>query len=185
MPTVFSHPVIPLAIRLGFGADVIPRRLLLAGALASVLPDLDVLAFWYGVPHESEFGHRGFSHSFAFAALVAVVGASFHRRLKTSFGRALIFLLLATASHCVLDEFTDGGAGIAFLWPWLEDRYFAPFRPIRVAPLGISAFFLHEGLHVLVSELLWLWLTSVLTGTAVAVCRSRMPRVERDAGSAL
>jgi inner membrane protein len=182
MPTVFSHPVIPLALRVGLGADVIPGRLLLAGALCSVLPDLDVLAFWSGVPHESEFGHRGFSHSFAFATVVALVGGSFYRSLNTNFGRAFIFLLLATASHGVLDAFTDGGAGIAFFWPWLENRYFAPFRPIRVAPIGISVFFSHGSILVMVSELLWLWLPCLLTGAAVAACRRRMAIVEREAG---
>ena len=182
MPTVFSHPVVPLAVRVGLGADVVPQRLLLAGSLCSVLPDLDVLAFWAGVPHESEFGHRGFSHSFAFATAVALMGACFYRKLKTSFGRAFIFLLLSTASHGVLDAFTDGGAGIAFFWPWLNNRYFAPFRPIRVAPIGISAFFWYGGILVILSELLWLWLPCLSAAAAVAVSRRRIPMGERDVG---
>lgn len=173
MPTIVSHPAVPLGIRLVFGAGVIPKRLLLAGALGSVVPDLDVLAFWYGIPHESEFGHRGLSHSLAFATVLALVGASASERLKTSFGKAFIFLLVATSSHGVLDAFTDGGIGIALFWPWSENRYFSQFRPIRVAPIGISNFFLHGGIRVFLSELLWVWLPCILTGAVFAACRRR------------
>jgi inner membrane protein len=180
MPTVLSHPVVPLAIRLGFGADVIPKSLLLAGALGSVLPDLDVVAFWYGIPHQSEFGHRGFSHSLVFAICVALSGASFHRRLKTTFGKAFVFLLVATGSHGVLDAFTNGGVGIALFWPWSENRYFAPFRPIKVAPIGLD-FFLRGSMPVLLSELLWVWLPGIVTGSTFAAFRRRMPTVETDA----
>ena len=59
MPTVFTHPAISLAIGLGLGRDVIPTSLLIAGIVVSGLPDLDVLAFRYGVSYASNFGHRG------------------------------------------------------------------------------------------------------------------------------
>ena len=48
MPTAFTHPAIPLALGLGLGRAAVPGRLLAAGALASALPDLDVLAFRFG-----------------------------------------------------------------------------------------------------------------------------------------
>lgn len=43
MPSILSHPAVPLALGLALGPRVIPRRLLLAGVVASILPDLDVL----------------------------------------------------------------------------------------------------------------------------------------------
>jgi inner membrane protein len=171
MPTVLSHPVVPLAIRVGFGAGKISNRLLLAGALGSVLPDLDVVGFWYGIPHESEFGHRGFSHSMVFATVVALIGATAYRTLNTSFGTAFVFLLLSIGSHGVLDAFTDGGAGIALLWPWSQNRYFAPLRPIKVAPIAIGDFFLYGGIQVLISELFWLWLPCLLAAAALTAGR--------------
>ena len=64
MPTIFSHPAVPLALGFGLGKKFIPTRLLLAGVMASILPDFDVVAFSLGIPYEDEFGHRGFSHSF-------------------------------------------------------------------------------------------------------------------------
>lgn len=157
MPTVLTHPAVPLALGLGLGQRAISRRLLVAGIATSILPDLDVIAFRLGLPYAHEFGHRGFSHSLFFAALVAIVGACWCRALHAPFGRALWFLFLATASHGVLDAFTNGGLGIAFLWPWSGARYFAPIQVIEVSPLSIRQFWSEWGARVLVSELAWVW----------------------------
>jgi inner membrane protein len=170
MPTIFSHPAVPLGIAVGLGSAVIPKPLLLAGALASVLPDLDVLAFTFGIPYEHEFGHRGVSHSFAFAGLVALLGACARRILQTSFMRAFFLLFVTTASHGILDAFTDGGLGVALFWPWSEHRLFSPFRPIRVSPIGISHFLL-DAPSILLSEILWVWIPCLLGGTALAALR--------------
>lgn len=173
MPTVLSHPAVPLAIGLGLGRNVIPRRLLFAGVVASSLPDLDVLAFDFGIPYAAELGHRGFSHSLFFAGLVALVGACGFRALRASFVSALVFLFVATASHGVLDALTDGGLGIAFFWPWSAERYFAPIQVIEVAPLSVSRLLSQRGVSVLVSELMWVWLPCALVSGALALCRTR------------
>src|SRR5262245_24964960 len=178
MPTIFSHPAVPLALGFGLGKEVVSRRLLLAGVAASILPDLDVVAFSFGIPYEHEFGHRGFSHSFFFAAFVALIGACAHRSLESSFGIAFGFLLLATVSHGVLDAFTNGGLGIALFWPYSGARYFARFQLmstrykislflIEVAPMSISDF-LSSGAMVLLSELRWVWLPCGLVAIGLA-----------------
>jgi inner membrane protein len=168
MPTIFSHPAVPLALGFALGKEIVSRRLLLAGVAASILPDLDVVAFSFGIPYEHEFGHRGFSHSFLFAAFVALVGACAHRSLHSSFGIAFGFLFLATASHGVLDAFTNGGLGIAFFWPWSDKRHFARYQLIEVAPIGVSHF-LSWGPSVLLSELRWVWLPCGLVAIGLAV----------------
>jgi inner membrane protein len=48
---------------------------------------------------------------------------------------------------------TDGGRGVALLWPFTVHRYFLPWRPIPVAPIGI-AFFSGPGMRVAAVELL-------------------------------
>jgi len=53
---------------------------------------------------------------------------------------------------------TSGGFGIAFFAPFSNARYFFPWRPIVVSPIGIGAFFSHRGLEVMPSELVWIWL---------------------------
>jgi inner membrane protein len=173
MPTVISHPAVPVAIGLGLGRPVVSGRLLAAGAVASVLPDLDVVAFRLGIPYAAEFGHRGFSHSLAFAALAALLGASCHRWLRSRFQIAFPFLLVAAASHGVLDAFTNGGLGIAFLWPFSPERYFAPARVIQVAPIGPSRLFSRRGAAVLLSEFLWIWIPCALVGIALAWTQRR------------
>ena len=167
MPTILTHPVVPLALALGLGRKRVSPRLLAAGAVVSILPDLDVVAFRLGIPYAAAFGHRGFSHSLLFALLVALAGASLYRPLRSRFGRAFLFLFCATASHGVLDALTNGGLGIAFLWPWSTDRFFAPVQVIEVAPLGLRRFLSARGTAVLWSELLWVWLP--LLGLALAM----------------
>lgn len=157
MPTIITHPAVPVALSLAFGRKVIPGRLLLAGVVVSVLPDLDVVAFRLGVPYAAEFGHRGFSHSILFALLIALLGACLFRQLHSTFRCALLFLFAAAMSHSLLDAFTNGGLGVAFLWPWSDERFFAPFQFIEAAPLSFKRFLSPVGLGVLWSELLWVW----------------------------
>ncbi|MGA9534645.1 MAG: metal-dependent hydrolase [Desulfobacterales bacterium] len=171
MPTIFTHPAIPLAIGLGLGKDVVPTPLLIAGVAVSVMPDLDVLAFRYGISYASNFGHRGFSHSFLFAAVLALLGACAFRYFQASFGRVFVFLFLAAVSHGILDAFTNGGLGIAFLWPFTPERYFAPVQVIQVAPIGVSRFLSPRGVSVLISEIIWVWVPCIIIGIGLYVMK--------------
>lgn len=171
VPTILTHPAVPLAATFALGPGVIPRPLLLAGIAASILPDLDVIAFRIGVPYASELGHRGFSHSLLFAACAALVGACFCKLMRTSFRRAFLFLLACAASHGLLDAFTNGGLGVAFFWPWSGHRYFFPMTPIEAAPLSLARFISPRGASVLWSEFLWVWLP--LFGAAALIAAIR------------
>jgi inner membrane protein len=52
---------------------------------------------------------------------------------------------------------TDGGLGIAFFSPFDPTRYFFPFRPVAVSPIGIGQFFSLDALRILASEVAWIW----------------------------
>jgi inner membrane protein len=161
MPTFLSHPAVPLAMSAWLGRSMVSVRLLAVAGFLSAVPDLDVVAFLFRIPYESPWGHRGFTHSFAFAAIVAGLSARY------AFGRsrfAFAFLFAAMASHGVLDAFTNGGLGVAFFWPFLDTRYFFPWRPIEVSPIGAGFFQGDRGVHVLVSEFLWVWLPCAALG---------------------
>jgi inner membrane protein len=159
LPWALGHLAPALALIPAFSRRGAPRRLWLLGPLCAVAPDLDVAAFALGIPYEHPLGHRGLWHSvpFAagFAAVVAVLalprGASFAR------SRGWLYLFLATASHGVLDAFTDGGLGVALLAPFDWTRWFAPWRPIQVSPLTPAGFAAQLG-AILGSEALWVWL---------------------------
>ena len=128
-----------------------PRRTWVLAAVCTVVPDLDVLGLRLGIPYRDMLGHRGISHSIAFAALFALVVTWLAFRDARFDGRRVrlwILFFLATASHGVLDAMTTGGGGIAFFAPFSAERYFLPWRPIEVSPIGIRRFLSPRGASV-------------------------------------
>lgn len=130
---------------------------MIALSALSLLPDVDVLGFARGVPYGAPLGHRGASHSIIVAAAIGLLcGASARVALRASAARRAIGLgvcvALVVASHGLLDAMTDGGKGVALLWPLRTSRYFLPWRPIPVAPIG-ARFLSLRGLRVARAEL--------------------------------
>ncbi|BCX87987.1 inner membrane protein [Methylomarinovum tepidoasis] len=154
MASVFSHPAVPLALSAWFPAGALTPQTVALGMLCAVAPDLDALGYFLGIPYGHLFGHRGFSHSVVFALLLAAGLTGLLGGGATVF----LFLFLSTLSHPLLDAMTNGGLGIAFLSPFSNERFFFPFRPLEVPPLGVRAFFGPRGWTVLKSELAWIWL---------------------------
>jgi inner membrane protein len=90
MASVFSHAVAALAIGACFYKPGTPKRVWVTGALCSVIPDLDVLGFGFGVRYGDFWGHRGFTHSLLFAALLAsAVALLLFRQAVPGFGGML------------------------------------------------------------------------------------------------
>lgn len=187
MPSIITHAAVPLALWCAADRGRIPAWLLAAGVVAAMLPDADVLAFALHIPYADAFGHRGASHSLLFACVLAMVAAlalgvgrgrpwsalSCQPRLApttqaarlASTVQAATFVFICAASHPLLDAMTSGGLGVALAWPWSEQRFFAPWRPIRVSPFA-PQFFSARGIATLLSELRWVWLP--LAGAVVA-----------------
>ena len=119
----------------------------------SMLPDADGIAFPLGIPYGAPFGHRGASHSLLAAAAIGAVAGLFGPRLGLSYRKAALAGAAVAASHGLLDTLTDGGMGIALLWPFSNRRFFAPWRPIPVAPIGLGILS-ERGLSVMAAEAL-------------------------------
>jgi inner membrane protein len=148
---------------------------MLFGVLCTVLPDIDAIGFWLGVPYGSPWGHRGLTHSIPLAAALAGVITAVAFRGAPSRATVFLFLLLCGASHGLLDAMTDGGRGVALFAPLDEGRYFLPWRPIPVSPIGVHGFFGRRGLTILQSEIPWIWLPCLalaVIGWAVRSSRS-------------
>lgn len=181
MPTILAHPFAALALSplLRDRQGVALRRVLGLGALCTVLPDLDVVGLWFGVPYGSLFGHRGFTHSIAFAVVLGLLLSRVRFLASDARGRAFVavFLAACTASHGLLDALTDGGLGIAFLSPFSNARYFLPWQPIAVSPLDLAAFAGGRGWRVLGSEAL----VVVLPALAIAAFGWRRRRAAAHA----
>ena len=171
MASVISHAIAALGIGAAFYRTVAPKRIWIAGIACAVFPDLDVIGFRFGVHYGDFWGHRGFTHSLVFALILASVLALLIDRTLPQIGRMrlLVYLFLATASHGLLDAMTDGGLGVAFFSPFENSRYFLPFRPIRVSPIGVTRFFSSRGIAILRSEIVWIWLPSILLVLMAAI----------------
>lgn len=157
MTSIFTHPAVPLALALAAPRGAISSRLLCAGMLASILPDADVIGFHFGIAYGSEFGHRGFTHSLLFAAIVAFIAAACAKSLRASAWTAFLFVLLSYASHPLLDMLTHGGKGVALFWPFDTARVSSSFAPVQASPMSASRFFTYQGWQVFRSELVWIW----------------------------
>jgi inner membrane protein len=165
LASAFSHAIAALSIGACFYHPGVPKRFWVVGALCAVLPDLDVLGFGLGIHYGDPLGHRGLTHSLPFAAALAgLVTFTFFRHGFPGLGSKPLFayLFLATASHGFLDAMTDGGLGVAFFAPFSNARYFLPWTPIRVSPIGVSRFFTERALAVLKSEFVWIWIPAIL-----------------------
>jgi inner membrane protein len=174
MASVFSHPAIALGLGPVFASKGVEARLWVAGAACSVVPDIDVIGFHYGIPYGDLFGHRGITHSLLFAAVLASVLVAAVTRSAAWRGKRLaigVFLFLCTASHGFFDAMTNGGLGVAFFAPFDGRRYFLPFRPLEVSPIGTHGFFGHRGAAVLETELFWVWLPCLVLGLAATIVR--------------
>jgi inner membrane protein len=180
MPTILTHGVVGLGLGRVFTARKMPPGFWQVLAILPMVPDLDVLAFHVGIPYEAPLGHRGFTHSLCFALLLAVATAALtYREVAVPFRDWCGFLFLVAASHGLLDACTNGGLGIAFFAPLDNRRYFFPWRPIEVSPIGLN-FFSRDGAATLGSELLWVWLpTAALVAVVEAWRRLRAIGLKR------
>jgi inner membrane protein len=163
MATIFTHPLVPITIGLIAGKDRVSSKLMLWSAVASIIPDGDVIAFNFGISYASEFGHRGFTHSIIFAVFIGLIGILMHKQLKATKVWAFAMLFLGAVSHPFLDAFTNGGLGVAAFWPVTDARYFWPVSPIEVSPIG-AGFFSARGAAVLMSELVWVVMPLFVAG---------------------
>jgi inner membrane protein len=153
-----GHLAIGLVAARAVTPEGAPRRQKTGRAVAlmalSMLPDADVVMFLFGFPYEHPLGHRGASHSFAFALAIGVLAGAVARGLGRSGWRVGLVVAAVVASHPILDAFTDGGLGCALYWPFDVARYFWPWRPIPVAPIGLG-YLSARGMQVGLTELLF------------------------------
>lgn len=166
MATAFTHAFTGgVLARLGC-EPVSTRKLALVLAVMAVLPDLDVLGFWLGVPYGHPLGHRGLTHSLPFAALAGVaVGWLVFPEVRSNLPamrRVVLLTAAATASHGVLDALTDAGRGVGFFIPFESGRYFFPWRPLETSPIEVDRVLSWGTFRIFASELLWVWLPIVI-----------------------
>lgn len=162
MPSLITHSLVGIAAGTTFSDQKMPLKFWGLSVFCATLPDADVIGFFFHIPYGHFFGHRGFFHSPFFGLILSLLVLTLffreQKRFSASWWAYLAYFFLITASHGILDALTNGGLGIALLSPFDTTRYFFPFTPIEVSPLGIQAFFSERGLRVMKSEILWVWI---------------------------
>ncbi len=167
MATIFTHSFAGAALASVLTPRPKPFLYWAMAALLPVVPDLDVFS---GAAYGAMSGHRGFTHTPAFALVVGfAVAAATYRFCRVDFWPLFGLFTLVTASHGVLDALTTGGFGIAFLWPF-SDRRWGPYGPIAVSDFLPDPF----TSRAVRTELLYVWLP--LGAAVVAVQAFRWAR---------
>ena len=140
-------------------------------SMLSFCPDFDVIAFSFGIPYSSQWGHRGFTHSVSFALLMGLLIWGVRTLISSSTSPSKYkpiywgcVAALVTLSHPLLDAFTDGGMGVALWWPISAERIFFSPQWIPVSPLGVSVLSA-RGAYVIAFEAviclpIWIYLLS-------------------------
>jgi len=104
----------------------IGKRAMLLGAIAQSLPDIDFVASFFLSTADDLLAHRGFTHSFLFAALasflLALISERWHRPHNISLQKWILFYGIEVFTHLFLDAFNSYGTG------WFE-----PFSHLRIS----------------------------------------------------
>ena len=175
-----GHVAVGMAAARIWNRDSRPRWTAMAGWSAlSLLPDADVIGFSMGVEYGDPWGHRGATHSLTFALIAAAAATAVTRAFRLAPRRAFVVCASVLVSHGLLDTLTNGGLGCALLWPFDLTRYFAPWNPIPVAPIGL-AFFTPEGLVISLAELILF--APLIVYALAGAGRSSLPLVSRRTG---
>jgi inner membrane protein len=120
-----THIAIGACMGEAFAGKTVGKKAMLWGALAQSVPDIDFVASFWMDTSSNLLAHRGFTHSFLFCILIALllafVAEKLHRPHNIRFTKWLLFFGAAIFVHLFLDAFNNYGTG------WLE-----PFSHQRI-----------------------------------------------------
>ena len=177
MATIFTHAVVGLGMARVGAARPMPWGYWGMAAILPVLPDIDIYST---AAYGDALGHRGITHSLAFAAVVGMLAAAATFRLfRAKWWRLALLFFAIIASHGLLDAFTKGGWEIPFFWP-LGGQY-GDWGPIPASDLRVDLSDLGQS-ESLRAEFLWVWIPTGLVVGLVTLCR-RLRRSQKSKDS--
>ncbi len=171
MASIVTHAALPLLAERALPALPERRRLAVAAVICSLLPDLDLLGRLFDVHPNEPLGHQGLTHSLLAAAVIGIAAAALAFRSleigSRAWWSAAAFLSAATAAHGLADAMTANEIGVAFFAPFSWTRYFLPWRPLPICPLGLPELLGRWGLLVITNEAIFLLVPAYLLSRAV------------------
>lgn len=121
-----THIALGACMGEAFAGKTVGKKTMLWGVLAQSIPDIDFIASFWLNTSDNLLAHRGFTHSFLFAALITPIIAftaySLHKPHNISFIRWILFIGSVIFMHDFLDAFNNYGVG------WFE-----PFSHARIS----------------------------------------------------
>lgn len=170
MPTI-GHLGVALPVNKVIMREKNTKKIVLFSLLCALLPDFDFIGFIWGLEYSHFFGHRGFTHSLFFSALVAFLiaiiffknqdGSRLNIRSRYFFLLFFNFFMVG-ASHNLLDMLTNGSLGVALLSPFWNGRVDFGMVLIDAMPLHPSYFISMGGPKILLQEFFYIVLPSLL-----------------------
>ena len=150
-----GHVAVGLAAGRAFTKDAaLAKKAMVAFSIVSLWPDVDAVGFLFGVRYGDVWGHRGATHSLTLALAAGALAYVLAMRWKLPALRTAVYTAVVAASHGLFDTMTyGGGLGCALLWPFSTVRYWAPFRFIPIAPIGL-AILSPYGVRVMMAEVI-------------------------------
>ena len=148
MASPWAHAIAGAAAGALYQSPHSRRRVITLAAICAVAPDLDLIGWPLGVSTFTLWGHRGLTHSIAFAVVLGVaVAALLPMATRRERAVAATVLILATGTHSVLDAMTTySPTGPAFWAPFSNERYRFSWMPLTGAG-GFATDFGQEALY--------------------------------------
>ncbi len=175
---MFSHAAVAAAAGTALAPRQVPSRFWSLSIACATIADVDLIGFLLGVPYDHFFGHRGLFHSLFFGLLVTAFLVFFWFRDVERFSRRWYFyfgfFFLLSASHGILDAFTQGSIGVALLSPFDTTRYFFPWTPLSM--IRTKVFLRTWSFAAIRNELLYIWLPCLIIIIAARLIRGTTPK---------
>jgi inner membrane protein len=133
-----THIAIGACLGEVFAGKKLGKKALLWGALAQSIPDIDFLAAAWSGTTENLLAHRGFTHSFLFAAIItpllAIAAERWHRPHNIPLRKWIYFFGTQVLVHLLIDGMNVYGVGwfepfsharVSYNWIYVADPFFS------------------------------------------------------------
>lgn len=143
-----THIALGACMGEAFAGRQLGKKAMLWGAMAQSIPDIDFLASFWMDTSSNLLAHRGFTHSFLFCAVTALIFALFaelwHRPHNISLLRWFLFFGGVIFIHVFIDAFNNYGVGwfepfshrrISFNAIYVADPFFSVWSGIALVML--------------------------------------------------
>lgn len=179
-----THIALGACIGEVFFGKTLKKKVMVWGALAQSVPDVDFIAATWLDPSANLLAHRGFTHSILFAILIsislALAAEKWHRPHNIGLRRWFVFFITEVLIHLFIDGMNSYGVG------WFE-----PFSHTRISTnmiFVVDPFFsIWPGLAIVICLIVsarprryWAWIGIIPAFIYLAYCGVNKLNIQRQ-----